>query len=133
MGFFIYTSLFKAITSNYEKMMEKCEYHLPYYENRPENIYEIRECFMEIEDMSSVDFIYEWGYSNGEEFGFLPAFSHSDYLCLSLVYRFSDEPISIDEDIIESGIDRLEDIHDIDRNRINIIEDDLMLRIDIKY
>jgi len=118
------TELFKySRLSNYETMMKICNYLLPYYQKRPSSdmIDDIKECFIEIEDISYRTTI-DWGYWD-DEYCFFPAFRFSDKLCLGIFYDIN-KGITLDK-VKEEFLDtksRLE-IYDIHPSRAEIVQD----------
>jgi hypothetical protein len=116
-----YDTIYKNM-SNYDRMMKICNYLLPYYERGPDNdtIEDIRECFIEIEDIFNGYSKMIWGYKNqNEEFGFFPAFKFSDRLGLFFEYHYelTDQII----DLFEEGKRKLE-YFDIHKSRVDLIE-----------
>lgn len=123
-----HTHLFKFTPylglSHYQVMMKICNYLLPYYQKKPSNesIEDIKECFIEIEDMASKT-ESDWGYCTHDEFGFFPAFRFSDKLCLCLFYLIDKEIVFDDvKKEFEDVKSRLE-LHDIHPSRAEIKED----------
>lgn len=64
-----------------------------------------------------------WGYSSNSEFGFFPANNFSDKLSLTLVYSDGVKYEAEVSEIIETGINRLSYMYDINKSRIKVFDE----------
>jgi hypothetical protein len=132
-----YTSTYRDMT-NYDRMMRICKYLLPFITKEPSSdiIDDIKECFIEIEDILSVEPETIWGYCNEKnEIGYFPAYRFGDSLALCLFYIHHHNKIDFDRIEEEFNLikNRLEsfDIHV--NSRVSIIKDDWRVIIKIKF
>jgi hypothetical protein len=123
--------------SNYDRMIRICNYLLPFFTKKPSDdiMYDIKECFIEIEDQLSVEPEIIWGYCNENEIGYFPSYRFSDSLALCLSYIHDSEEIDFDKIEEEFNLikNRLEsfDIHV--KSRVSIINDYRRIIIKIKF
>lgn len=90
---------------NYLRMMNICNYLLPFFEKKPSRdvISEIEEHFVLLTDILD-DPDIKWGYNNQREFGFFPANEYSNKLGLSLSYINKN---NINYDIIKNEYEKI--------------------------
>jgi hypothetical protein len=114
--------------------MKICNYLIPFFNKEPDKllIEDIRDCFIEIEDLGGrIDI--KWGYCKDEyiypskpdiysDFGFFPAYRFSDKLALTLVYNKLDLVNKDYSEIIEDGIYKL-NIFKIHSSRVKYFMD----------
>jgi hypothetical protein len=122
--------------SDYEKMMLTCKYLIPFFIKEPNEDmkHDISDCFISIKDDFNLSLEVKWGYSDNKNFGFFPAHTHDDYLCLSLIYEYiSDLKYKDISHLIKDGIDRLYDMYNINPDDVIVIMIDQLLTINIKF
>ena len=113
--------------SDYDRMMKICNYLLPFFEKKPDGelIEDIKDCFIEIEDMFDGDYEVEWGYKNDSWWGFFPAYRFSDKLGLFFNYNIdlgdNDDLRNKIYELFEEGKIKLNHF-DIDPTRASLVE-----------
>lgn len=130
-----FTMLFSYEKDDYKRMMLECEYVLPFFDKKPSDslIEDIKECFLEIDDLVEVEPKSEWGYNNSEEYGFFPPFRREDRLALSLIYMCNG---AIEQDKLLEEFELVKDrlrIYNITEDRVSIKNENWRIIIEILF
>jgi hypothetical protein len=102
-----YVAIFNSY-SDYDRMMLICKYNSSFFEKKPDDktIENIKECFFDLIDESDDEEVL-WGWSNGEEHGFFPAYNFSDSLRLVLRLTIPDGNVEELNELFEDNKDKI--------------------------